>query len=34
MLDLVVKLNGKLFENEKASKDFLEKSLKDSDFSK
>ena len=34
MLDLVVKLNGKLFENETASKDFLEKSLKDSDFSK
>ena len=34
MLDLVVKLNWKLFENEKASKDFLEKSLKDSDFSK
>ena len=34
MLDLVVKLNGKLFDNEKVSKDFLEKSLKDSDFSK
>lgn len=34
MLDLVVKLNGKLFEDEKASKDFLEKSLKDSDLSK
>lgn len=34
MLDLVVKLNGKLFDDEKVSKDFLEKSLKDSDFSK
>lgn len=34
VLDLAVKLNSKLFDNEKASKDFLEKSLKDSDFSK
>jgi len=34
MLDLAVKLNGKLFDQEKVSKDFLEKSLKDSDLSK
>lgn len=32
MVDLVLKLNGKLFWEEKHSRDFLEKSIKDSDY--
>ena len=32
MIDLVLKLNGKLFWEEKLSRDFLEKSIKDSDY--
>lgn len=34
LVDLILKFNGKLFDDEKLSKDFLEKTMKDSDFSK